>query len=501
MPINTRAPLGYIMDSLKIRTSSLAHILHVDVSLISKWKSGKRALTTRSVYFDEIIEEIVRQSQSNDHQLLKQTLLYFFPNESFSSEEVLIHRLRTFLSYESIPESAAPAFPSGTPISASFSFEGNEGKRAAVRHFLDYVESTPSPGTLLFIDSMEYNWLLDDTAFAKEFVTRIENLLHRGFKAQFVIHYSASRTRAIELFNACGLLIFNRNVIWHYYDFYDENMFGLSICQFNHALALTTLSVNNKSITFAYTDQAQVLPIANISQNIIEKCHHLFNNIPLTCLSPALKEFYHYRQRCAFYSYLPSPAFLLGKRELLAEILTANNVTGNMRELCLHLNQNYREATSPYLDESVPYPPPFFYIFQLEEMEERAHAVPFISRSLSLLTDQPIQITPHQYAEELRDLANTLMCQDNVQIILVSKKDKLPLPAINCWCREHSWMLQMDRDGFRQTDEMAMISAASTVFEQCIHKVPPARKEKLAVHRYLLSLADELDGKPLQLII
>ena len=36
------SPFGFIMNYLDIRTASLSRSIHVDPSLISKWKTGKR---------------------------------------------------------------------------------------------------------------------------------------------------------------------------------------------------------------------------------------------------------------------------------------------------------------------------------------------------------------------------------------------------------------------------------------------------------------------------
>ena len=49
------SPLGVILENLEIATSTLARHLHVDASLVSKWKSGDRKLAKNSVYFAEIV--------------------------------------------------------------------------------------------------------------------------------------------------------------------------------------------------------------------------------------------------------------------------------------------------------------------------------------------------------------------------------------------------------------------------------------------------------------
>ena len=54
--------LGYLMDRLGLSTASLARRLHVDASLVSKWRSGSRRLSAKSVYFKEVCSMLLEQN-------------------------------------------------------------------------------------------------------------------------------------------------------------------------------------------------------------------------------------------------------------------------------------------------------------------------------------------------------------------------------------------------------------------------------------------------------
>ena len=92
-------------------------------------------------------------------------------------------------------------------------------------------------------------------------------------------------------------------------------------------------------------------------------------------------------------------------------------------------------------------------------------------------------------------MVNLMMTYDNLKIILVSDKDNISIPSINCWCKQNIWMLQMNKDGLRLSDEYSIVNAASTKWEQCLHTVPTERKDKNSVSQFLLELADELEKK------
>ena len=90
-------------------------------------------------------------------------------------------------------------------------------------------------------------------------------------------------------------------------------------------------------------------------------------------------------------------------------------------------------------------------------------------------------------------MADDLSRHPNMRVAFVSETDDIALPAINCWCKQNQWMVQMNRAGFRFSNEMEMIAAASMVLDDCLQKIPPVRKDPQSVQKFLLELAAELE--------
>ena len=55
-------------------------------------------------------------------------------------------------------------------------------------------------------------------------------------------------------------------------------------------------------------------------------------------------------------------------------------------------------------------------------------------------------------------------------------------------------MLQMHEKGFRFCEESTVVSVASNALECCVHKVPPERKERQSVMRFLIKLEEEMEN-------
>lgn len=485
--------LGYIMEHLNIQTVSMSRAIHVDASLVSKWKSGDRTLSNRSIYFDDIIDYILDQSTKTMDHHLKQALTELYPQEKIETTKELEQLLRQALSnHQALSHSMQNQMLSvDTKTIPTLLFEESAGRRKAIANLLDYAEAMPTAGELTFIDSEEFFWLLEDPDFSKRFVKRMERLLHRGFHARFVIHYSPYKERFMRFFEACNVLIFHRNMDWYCYEYYDEAFLNLSFYILNHAVSLLGFSCNpTNCTTLVFTDTSVVLQHELLAKQVLTKCSPLFHTFDLAHIKDLLEDISHFRKKGAMYSFLPAPVFIAVRESLLKEVLLANKVDEKNMEHCLSINRELRRVTLPYFSKMKTAMEPIIFLFQIEELVKRATAKHFTSRSLTLIAGKTIRILPHQYAQELRELADTLRRHTNIQMILVSKRDGISLPAINCWCKQHTWMVQMNKDGFRMSDELSIIHAASTTLEHCIRKVPPQRRDRESVHQYLLDLAD-----------
>ena len=484
------------MEYLNIQTVSMSRTLHVDASLVSKWKSGDRVLSPKSIYFDDIIDYFLKEDKKTNHSSLKNALLDLYPHEHISDISEIELLLRQALSNGKlrVQTNNQSVLSDGTKSIPALIFEDNSGRRAAITKLLDYADAMTVPGDIIFIDSEEFNWLLEDSTFSTYFTRRIMQLLKKGFQSKFVIHYSSYKERFIRFFNACSSLIFHRNVEWYYYEDYDESIMNFSFFILNHGVSLLGLSASNtNSSTMIFTDNSLVIQHEVLANHVIEQCRHLFTNFQPSQIAQVVDDIYQYRKKGSFYSFLPAPAFISVKENLLKEVLVYNKINEKNIQECLELNNKLKNTTSYYFSKSFSQKEPFIHIFQLEEMHKRVATNPFISGSLTLLGGKSVKILPKQYAQELRDLANGLDKHDNMQIVLVSKKDSITLPAINCWCSQNSWMVQMDEKGFRSSEEISIVNAASIALERCIRKVPPERKNKTSVKQYLLDFAEELE--------
>lgn len=75
MPNRYKSNLAYLMSSLNISGKELSEVIHVDVSLISKWKNKKRKINKKAPHFENLIDYFIKIDKINQYRILKKIFL------------------------------------------------------------------------------------------------------------------------------------------------------------------------------------------------------------------------------------------------------------------------------------------------------------------------------------------------------------------------------------------------------------------------------------------
>lgn len=492
--------LGYIMDFLNIPTTIMAKSLHVDPSLISKWKSGARQLTEQSVYFDDVIRFLLESSINDDYRTLRSALSDLFPHEQLEEYPQIEKYLRYALSDKGsdvTTDNSQVMFGNIKTVPVMI-FDEMEGRHDAVNKLFDYAESISDPGELTFIDTDSFQWIWQDHGFSLLFTQRLLKLLNKGYHAVFAIRNSSSKENFRSFFDSCSPVIFHKNVSWYYVQYYDVPIIGFSLMLINHSISVIGMFTQETNMTtMVFKDSSVILQHEYFAKNFIQKCIPLFEDFQPFDMPEIIADTPRFRRKRAFYAFLPVPAFIAADTGLLKEILYENQVDeqSDIFQNVLELNRFFQELSGIHNNGEVQDNQETVLIFQIEKMLERVKQKTFESNSLTLSCKKKIKIKPEQYAAELRSLAHTQLSDPNIHIVLVSEKDAVSLPYINCWCMQNSYLLQMYDKSFCLCEESTVVSVAFNALERCIHKIPPERMERQSVADFLTELAEELDNK------
>lgn len=479
------------MESLDIPTSTLARCLHVDASLVSKWKSGDRKLGKNSVYFSDTITFLMSpQVRDSVLGILKES----YPGEKMENDADISKLLTSFLltchfQQRQVNKNSRPLCTTDVSV-----YDKGEGRRQAISDVLDIAESMQTPREILFIDCEQYRWLLEDEEYASVWVKRMIQLLERGFHARFVVHFSSGQEAFIKFFRLCGTLFFHKNVHWYRHQYYDDEIHWFSFFILENTMSVMGISMSvDHSYTAVFPDPFSIMHHKAVVESVIRSSEPFFENYSPDMAEDLMKKIASVsRLGTILYAYLPVPALISSGDRIIGNVLTENEINNDTTNRCIGLCREFSRlqmrAVEPYMEKHGK----IINIFQLDRMERCVYNVPFTSRSLSLLAGKEITAKQEHVAESFDYLADSLKDNEHCSAALASELDFTQITEMNCWCEKDRWLLQMDKDGYRFCDEANLATAATTIFERSYKRIPSCRKTKDDVVALIKRLADEI---------
>ena len=175
--------LKVLMENFSISGKDLSAILHVDSSLVSKWRSGSRTLRPNSSYTSQIIRHVMALDRSNQFAKIRLMLSSEYLNIFKCSESEIAIFLKDWLtSSGEVTVEARDYFDEvktlkNTSRITAYSLSGVSGRQQALLFFLKYAQHV-SPGAELWLYSTESaRQVNSSSSFVEERNMRLMNLL------------------------------------------------------------------------------------------------------------------------------------------------------------------------------------------------------------------------------------------------------------------------------------------------------------------------------------
>lgn len=153
MPKPPVTPLAYLMDMLYIQGTQLAKAVHVDRTIISRWKNGRAELNMKSHYFNDIVDAIL---DINEEQGLM-TLERFFSSidgTKAGSRDELYSFVARWLVSKDFEQSYKEPDNGNSLYDASYKiYKGAAGKREAIIYLLRTANALPGGETIWGFDA------------------------------------------------------------------------------------------------------------------------------------------------------------------------------------------------------------------------------------------------------------------------------------------------------------------------------------------------------------
>ena len=333
------------MDNFAISGKDLSSLLHIDSSLVSKWRSGKRSLKPNSVYTTLIIKHVMALDNNNQYAKIRMMLSQEYVSIFKSSEHEIALFLKDWLtSSKEIRESKRDYFEEirnlrGASLLTSYTMSGSNGRRQAVQFFLKYAQHL-SPGAEIWYYSTENSkWFFENNEFLSEWLMRCTSLLSEDNKIR-IIHPLVSSYESLTstLLTWMPLHMTGRTTAYFVPKNKDEELLYTFYLIKDH-LALYNWSTRQpmRELNTYITHEAQfVKDIEVILQNHFAQSTRIFEYFSYETKDDYINSLISYMEKDAN-EYHWSPAVLICglSEELLREILSENEFAGDELEATL----------------------------------------------------------------------------------------------------------------------------------------------------------------------
>ncbi len=419
--------LKLLMKIFRISNNDLALLLRVDVSLISKWRSGTRSMDSNPEYVRKLVAYIADLDKKNHYKNIRELLSKDYNTVTTCSEDELVLFLTDWLC--SRKEDKAHDFvledmiksKSLTRIDQMYYWEGTEGRRQAVEYFTQYANSFSPGAEIISYTNQSNQWFHEDPEFMQRWMKLIREFFAKG-NIMKIVHpmnrnyydIAASMGKWLPLHMTC-------EVKGYYLKKYDErDAVKVTMLVLTGKMVLFSISTDESDgscKTWSVTDSVLTEEIERVAKKHLENSQPLFKRYSMESEEEekvflnAMLSLYEMDSNCYFYNdfnhMLP---FGREKRRVLfagsgmdeaktEHLLTVLETIDSLKENC-----------------------ECYFIIDMEVLRQWIQKEVIKTNILSLFAGQPVYVPRHFYMDAVMGFLDHLLIHDNQHVCIVDKE-------------------------------------------------------------------------------
>ena len=244
--------LSLILDHLFIKSKDMASAIHVDASMVSRWRTGKRMLNNRSEHYANIIAFILDWDERMSYQNIISFLIDYYPSHSYETREEVKDAIDMWLSEKNItsgsPSSHALVPPQASNIGLNV-LETTIQKKNAMLFLLDVAVSLSDNRNLYILLDTFVDKLLSEEKFYNNWIERLKAATAKGVTVHFIYSSYFLSSSIINMDNFLKLC-FSQN--YHAYYMTKSSGYPFMLCVLEESFAITNFVhiPNEKSSSF-----------------------------------------------------------------------------------------------------------------------------------------------------------------------------------------------------------------------------------------------------------
>lgn len=499
--------LNLLMKMQHVTNIRLAKALSVDPSLVSRWRTGIRAPSSRNSYIQEIAaffaEQAIMKNQTNTlfeiinwpsdtEEDLSYLLYQWLKKDSLSETHSILGFLNQFNTPNIIPPLKSNVPSSDVPMGESLKtevFHGLDGKRKGAIRFLSAVAASNKPCTILLYSDESMQWLMEDHDFILKWESLLSQIIAKGHKIKIIHTVTRDLTEMLTAIDRWLPIYMTGVVEAFYYPKYREPIFRKTMFIAPGIAAVSSSSLLQHeaySQLFYYENPSVIKNLSKEFDAFLQLCYPLmqvFKNETLLKFTELWSK--HTKQFGD--SVFCSSAFscITMPETLFLRLLSQSKGSQEQKQQIATIYQKIRSTFFTGLQYSN-----FIELINLS-IPETFPDTTIVSNPRDLLGGTTIRYSRSDYCEHLKNIVSLLKNNPHYFLILHSKEY---LKNFQFAIKEETGVIVAKNDCslifvFRQP---SMTRAFQIYMDDVIHRIPNQERDKDAVIKKLNAMIANL---------
>ncbi|WP_207706979.1 hypothetical protein [Alkalibaculum sporogenes] len=427
------------MDQFRVKGNDLADYLHIDNSLISKWKTGKRKLSSESETLNTIVDFFIKLDSNTDFLNILSLLRTAYPGVSMNGSDKMKILLKRWLT----EDEAENYFLSkqikniNVKMTQNILYKGDDGRQRAAMDLVDLMLESTDKEEIMIMDYDRSTWKYKDIDFHMRWFQKYEQIIEKGHKVVILDFEDRSfEDRLQQLTDWLGFYI--RGNVEKYINYGEfKGIFKPSLLVLKDKAALfgiTAEGFTSKMNVQITSDKVMIDHCTQLYEAAKSLCSPIFHPIKQGDLEQLLKIHLSMEREAGDMILKDTvPYCMLLPEELFYNILKENLVEEDRIETLLDYYNEYSETFFKNIHH-------FKYRVLLDEfyLENAMISQKELEYSfLSILTGKPIFVSKEYCCYHLDHMMNLMNTYKNFEMSFGSYQDKDHFKGIDIYLKKY----------------------------------------------------------------
>jgi transcriptional regulator with XRE-family HTH domain len=485
--------LAALMRAFDMHGKDLSKVIHVDESLVSKWKSGKRQLKPGSNYVDSIASYFLSVDKSNKYVRIRKLLADSYEDIMRKSGDELLAYLKAWLTengagpeHDLYDELRGSGFAT---TSVSYCFKGDVGRRRAVDFMNRYVMGCQPPLEIICFTTEDGRWFREDEEFYRHWLELQLALIEKGHIIQLIQPVNRTYEETADSIVRWLPLHMTGKVIDSYIPDYVVDSIRYTQFVVPGHLAIWGFSSANytrQMNTWLTTDKDTLENCENIIHEYLNKAMPLFERFYFDMKARYINELTGMMQRRSQkYFHGSVTLYMPMSREIMSDVLKSNGIS----------EKNIGKAMDTYdMVSSLNAGERCRYILNTETLRQLMSGESVDLLPLSFILGERVRADRESFRRIIREFADLVLDNDLTEIAILDEDRKDEFEGINVFAQEgnkiHFMSTKSDNPFVLSVKEATVVVAVIERIKNLWNSIPGRMKEKEYAVSRILEIAE-----------